>query len=257
MAIVQLQTCTLEQQWVSHAHHHHQLILATSGQTELSIEGRGDRITGQTGCLIPSGYHHEYLGDGKNVTLVMDLPVAAVSTLTRTDDAQRLFERPVFYPVPAALQQMGSMLAQQVRCTPGLHDELSALILRAIYLGLQQRDLPQPAMPKALYRRVSDVNLRRLEDYVLANLSADIRVADLAALCCLSPGYFHQAFRSQTGQTPMACVQQRRMQRARQLLLETDRALGVIAADVGFRDQGSFSRACRQHFGCPPSALRA
>lgn len=255
MAIAQLQSCTLEHQWVSHAHSHHQLILATSGQTELSIEGRGNRITGDTGCLIPSGYHHDYLGDGRNTTLVMDLPVAGLKRLTRADDAERLFEQPSFYAVPPALKQMGAVLAAQARTSPGLHDELSALILRAIYLGLYDR-APAPVRSSGAPGRLSDVSLRRVDDYVLAHLADDIRVADLAALCCLSPGYFHQAFRHQTGRTPMAYVQQQRLRRARQWLRDTDWPLGVIAAEVGFRDQGSFSRACRRHFGCPPSALR-
>ncbi|MFG1496831.1 AraC family transcriptional regulator [Saccharospirillum sp. HFRX-1] len=260
MAIVQLQTCTLTQQWVSHSHDHHQLILATSGNTELSIEGRGNRITGDTGCLIPSGYHHDYLGDGRNTTLVMDLPVAALGKLTRSDDAQRLFERPTFYSVPGALKQMGATLAQQARVTPGLHDEISALILRTLYLGLYDRALPAERRPAvaapSVHSRLSSASMNQLVAYVEAHLASDIKVEDLAALCCLSPGYFHQAFRAQTGQTPMAFVQQRRLQRARWLLSETDWPIGTIAAEVGFRDQGSFSRACRRRFGCAPSSLR-
>ncbi|WP_148861545.1 helix-turn-helix transcriptional regulator [Marinobacter fonticola] len=257
MSIVSLQARTLDTHWVSHAHDYHQLIFATSGQTELSIEGRGDRITQETGCLIPSGHHHDYLGDGNNRTLVIDVPTQCLPMLAHSDDVERLFEKPSFYTVPSPLRQLGTALASQAREQPGLHDEIALLIIRSIYLG-RFDDAPSPTPHSAVRRRrFTEESLDRVEQYVDAHLDAEIHVNDLARLCFLSPGYFHQAFRDFTGMTPMAYVSQRRMARARALLESSALPVCLIASQVGFRDQGSFSRACRRHFGVAPSQLRA
>ncbi|WP_286749791.1 AraC family transcriptional regulator [Marinobacter sp. UBA2688] len=257
MSIVSLQACTLQPEWVSHSHDYHQLIFATCGTTELSIEGRGNRITGDTGCLIPSSYHHDYIGDGANNTLVINLPTNRLPLLTHSDDVERLFEKPAFYKVPPPLQQMGSALADQAGKQPGLHDEIALLILRSIYLGQFDHPLAPPNPEQVRHTgRLCDQSLHLIDEHIDQHLAHDIRVDDLARLCFLSPGYFYQAFRDYTGLTPMAYVMNRRMATARSLLTHTDLQLSVIAEKVGFRDQGSFSRACRRHFGNAPSHLR-
>lgn len=257
MSIVDLQTCTLKTEWVSHAHDFHQLIFATSGLTELSIEGRGNRITEKTGCLIPAGFHHDYLGDGNNNTLVMNLPTHRLPMLAHSDDVQRLFDRPTFYQVPAPLRQLGGALACQAGQQPGLHDEIAVLILRAIYLGLFEQPLTAQSQSGLRHNgRLSDHTLLQIDDYVDQNLAVEIQVGDLARLCYLSPGYFYQAFRDCVGTTPMAYVNNRRMAKAQQWLRTSPLPLSDIAGRIGFRDQGSFSRAYRRHFGQPPSSLR-
>ncbi|WP_300495009.1 AraC family transcriptional regulator [Marinobacter sp.] len=257
MSIVSLQARTLQSEWVSHSHDFHQLIFATSGNTELSIEGLGNRITGETGCVIPSGYHHDYVGDGINNTLVINLPTNRLPLLTHSDGIERLFEKPVFYDVPPPLQQMGAVLADQAGQQPGLHDEIALLILRSIYLG--QFDQPLAPLSPTQVRhtgRLSEPSLELIDEHIDQRLAEEIRVDDLARLCFLSPGYFYQAFREYTGLTPMAYVMNRRMAEARSLLNHTELPLSTIASRVGFRDQGSFSRACRRHFGHAPSHLR-
>lgn len=75
-------------------------------------------------------------------------------------------------------------------------------------------------------------------------------------LCALSPGHFHALFRALVGITPLAHVQQRRLDHARSLVRHSGLSLGHIASLVGFRDQGSFSRAYRRHFETSPYAER-
>ena len=47
-----------------------------------------------------------------------------------------------------------------------------------------------------------------------------------------------------------------RLQRAAELLRETDETVGDIAAKVGYRRQSSFAKAFRREFGSTPSAYR-
>ncbi|RAR61552.1 MULTISPECIES: AraC family transcriptional regulator [Halomonadaceae] len=256
MSFFSLKTCTLIEQPVAHEHGFHQLILATSGVTELSIEGRGERVTRERGCLIPSTYHHEYLGDGRNRTLVLDVPLAHLPRLSCGDEVQRLFESPRFFSVTPRLQSLAQTLMGEVEASPTLQSEIATLILRAIYLSLHERALPKtPTSPaRSPYRERLD--LARVEAYIDRHLAEAIHVDDLAGLCALSPGHFHACFREATGETPLHFVQRRRLALAQTLLQESDFTLGQIAERIGFCDQGSFSRAYRRTFQHTPSEYR-
>lgn len=268
MAILDLRACTLGHEHVAHAHTHHQLILATCGVTELEVEGAGGRVTGGRGCLIPSSYHHEYEGDGLNRTLVLDVALDDLEPLRDGDAMQRLFERPQFFTVPTRLNQLAGTLMVQLEQFPALHSEIAALLLRALYLHLDLRlDLHRgrhreqgsagTCVGEPPRRLGSErIDLGRLNAWIDRHLADDIRVEDLAGLCALSPGHFHARFRDTFGTTPQAHVQQRRLEHARTLVQHSSLSLGHIASLVGFRDQGSFSRAYRRHFDVTPSAVR-
>jgi AraC family transcriptional regulator len=56
--------------------------------------------------------------------------------------------------------------------------------------------------------------LGRICDYIDANLHSELRISDLALMVGITPSYFHRAFRITTGQTPLAFINERRVQRA-------------------------------------------
>ncbi|EPC04070.1 hypothetical protein L861_01825 [Litchfieldella anticariensis FP35 = DSM 16096] len=257
MSFFHLRACTLTRQHISHEHGFHQLILATSGCTELSIEGRGEFVTSERGCLIPTTYHHEYKGDDRNRTLVLDVPLASLPVLSCGDEINRLFARPCFFSVSPKLNRLADSLMQQVEHFPELQSEIATLILRAIYLGLHDERLPADMLGSPVgVRHRRRIDLSRIDAYIDAHLADEIRVETLASLCALSAGHFHACFRDVTGTTPLGYVQGRRLDHAFSLVRHTDLALGQIASLVGFRDQGSFSRAYLRRFKMSPLADR-
>ncbi|MDI5936438.1 AraC family transcriptional regulator [Halomonas kalidii] len=256
MSFLDLRTRTLSREHVAHAHDHHQLILATCGVTELAIEGRGERITASRGCLIPSTSRHEYQGDGCNRTLVLDIPLSSLPALRDGEAIEGLFEKPCFFTVPPRLKALAETLMQQLEQCPALHSEIAALLLRALYLHLRDRPMAGPGGPLLARQASERLDLARLDAWIDRHLADVIRVEQLAALCALSPGHFHACFRELTGTTPLAHVQLRRLEHARTLVRHSGLRLGHVAALVGFRDQGSFSRAYRRQFQVAPSLDR-
>jgi AraC family transcriptional regulator len=63
-------------------------------------------------------------------------------------------------------------------------------------------------------------------------------------------------FKRATGHTPYLCVTLRRMDRARQLLAETEMPLVQIAAQVGFQTHSHFTRVFRKLTGVTPQVFR-
>ena len=84
--------------------------------------------------------------------------------------------------------------------------------------------------------------LRRACTFLEAHLDSDPSLSDLARECGLSTSYFARAFRQATGVPPHRWLTHRRIERAKELLLQSELELAQIAVACGFVDQKS-SRA--------------
>jgi AraC-like DNA-binding protein len=82
-----------------------------------------------------------------------------------------------------------------------------------------------------------------------------ITVGELAEDTALSRTGFSRAFRRMEGVSPRAYLQERKIDRAKQLL-ETGRSLTEIALRLGFCDQSHFTRIFKQLTGETPAAYR-
>jgi AraC-like DNA-binding protein len=98
--------------------------------------------------------------------------------------------------------------------------------------------------------------LRRVRAHIGANLEASIDLADLAAVANLSRCHFARAFKQSVGATPHDYLVQCRLERAQELLADTEMPLAEIALATGFSDQSHFSRRFREHLLSSPSAFR-
>lgn len=98
--------------------------------------------------------------------------------------------------------------------------------------------------------------LRCVRDHIGEHLGETIRVEQLAEAVHLSPFHFARMFKQSTGQSPHFYVLMQRIDRAKELLAETDSALVDVAADVGFRTQGHFTGVFHRYAGFTPRAFR-
>lgn len=83
-----------------------------------------------------------------------------------------------------------------------------------------------------------------------------VRLADAAAVACLSPHHFSGVFRRATGMSFQQYLINRRLQFARSLLAASGLPVTEVCHAAGFGDLTHFSRSYRRRFGYPPSADR-
>ena len=88
--------------------------------------------------------------------------------------------------------------------------------------------------------------------FIQEHLHRDITVADCAKHVHLSPNYFVNVFKRQTGRTFVQFVTQARIEKAKTLLLE-GRQVQEIAAEVGYEDRRYFSDVFKKAEGMTPS----
>jgi AraC family transcriptional regulator len=124
------------------------------------------------------------------------------------------------------------------------------------YLGRRYGGAAEPSSGAVAAGALPPWRLRQVDEMVDTRLSGDLRIADLAALCRLSEGHFHRAFRAATGLTPLQHVTARRIDRAQQLLARSDLSIGVVALKVGFLSPNHFARLFQQATGKSPADYR-
>ncbi|MBV8710516.1 MAG: helix-turn-helix transcriptional regulator [Solirubrobacterales bacterium] len=108
-------------------------------------------------------------------------------------------------------------------------------------------------------RAIEDRNRRmlRARDTMDRAYVQPLDVPTLAAVAHVSPAHFARQFRATFGETPHRYLQRRRVERAMELLRDTDRPVTEICFDVGFASLGTFSRTFRAVIGESPSQYRA
>ncbi len=106
---------------------------------------------------------------------------------------------------------------------------------------------------------IEDRNRRmlRARDTMDRAYAQPLDIPAIARVAHVSPSHFSRQFRATFGETPHRYLQRRRVERAMELLSETERPVTEICFDVGFASLGTFSRTFRAVVGESPSRYRA
>ncbi|GLR63535.1 AraC family transcriptional regulator [Marinospirillum insulare] len=237
----------LPTQCLHHDHDYHQLVIALSGSAEFEIAGYGGRVDALHGCLVPSGEVHFYEGLGKNKHLVMDLPLLAAN-----HNFQRLFDKPRYFSADTSLRLLLSFMAREARLWQVSEDStegMSQVFLGSLYQRLFKANPQLSTSRKRL-------DLVKLEIYIQQHLTEKLPVERLAEVACVSPGHFHHLFREATGKTPGQYLLQARLERARELLIQTHLPLELVAHQVGFSSQSALTHAFKRIYQQTPGQVR-
>jgi AraC-like DNA-binding protein len=97
----------------------------------------------------------------------------------------------------------------------------------------------------------------RARDAMDRSFALPLDVPAVARIAHVSSAHFSRQFRATFGETPHRYLQRRRVERAMELLRETNRSVTEICLAVGFSSLGTFSRTFHRIVGEPPSAYRA
>ena len=102
----------------------------------------------------------------------------------------------------------------------------------------------------------NSAGVRRAEEYVAANLSNPISIADVAVVAGMSARNLSREFRRHRGTTVKGFIKERRLEAANRRLLTADPSetnVTQVAMDLGFEQLGRFSADYKNAFGELPS----
>jgi AraC family transcriptional regulator len=97
--------------------------------------------------------------------------------------------------------------------------------------------------------------LRRVRRHIESHLGENLPLASLAEVAGLSVSHFRTMFKRSTGLPVHEYLIQRRVARARSLLLQGRLALSEVALEAGFAHQSHLARCMRRVLGVTPARL--
>jgi AraC family transcriptional regulator len=98
--------------------------------------------------------------------------------------------------------------------------------------------------------------LKRVKEFVDAQIPNEITISELAAVAGLSQFHFIRAFKESLGVPPYQYVLSERTRRARELLWQRELSIADVALAVGFSDAPQLNRVFRKFVGVTPTAFR-
>ena len=152
----------------------------------------------------------------------------------------------------ATLQKLQSVLDGS-----GVNDHAYAETLGLLLLWeLRHAGDPKQSRLNPVRGGLTARQLRRVREFIDAQIPNGITISDLAALAGLSRYHFIRAFKDTVGFTPYQYILSERFRRARVLLSKPDLSLGDVALAVGFSDASQLNRVFRKFAGVTPTAFR-
>lgn len=103
---------------------------------------------------------------------------------------------------------------------------------------------------------LSDSKLIDTIHYIDLNLSKEFTIDELSEIAHFHPNYFIRFFKMHLGVPPMRYIFERRLEKAKELLVSTDLKISEIANLTGFYEASHFSTAFKKYTGISPSAYR-
>lgn len=100
------------------------------------------------------------------------------------------------------------------------------------------------------------VMMSRAISFMQEHLHEDISRDDVARVACLSPSHFSRVVKHTFGQSFTDLLTRMRIDRAKEMLIRTEKSLIQICLECGFNDQSYFTKVFQKVTGYPPGEFR-
>lgn len=242
---------------------HHYIVLHLGGPKRVSRIGAGATVTADVEegaiTIVPAGARYEWNTVGPidfahlyvhptrlnhAISMMFDRDAAAV---TLSDD--------VGVTDPLLSETIQAMLREVEQGAATGAPYLEALFATAL-ANLVHRHSSVGQVTAPARHALAPVRLRRVLDFVEAEMAGPISLGQLAGAAGLSRFHFSRAFHNAMGEPPLAYVARRRLDTAKRMLRESEIAVGEVARRTGFVSASHFSDSFRRRTGLAPSQFR-
>lgn len=118
---------------------------------------------------------------------------------------------------------------------------------------LEQEDNPLLHQSLRDIRQTGKVSISQIMEQ---NYCSDLKLPDFAKLCARSLSSFRRDFLQLYGMPPGKWLTEKRLERSKQLLRNTQMKMEEVSFECGFKNRSHFSRLFKQQFGLSPQAYR-
>ena len=98
--------------------------------------------------------------------------------------------------------------------------------------------------------------IETVKQYIYTHYGEEIGVDQLADIVYLTPSYLSALFKKETGQNLSKFIKQYRMEKAKDMLENTNKKIVTISSETGYANVSYFCQSFREYFGISPQKFR-
>ena len=234
-----------------HTHNFIEIVYTLDGKGIHYIDGKEYIVGG--GDVLVINYHHSHaITPVENFRYfdIMLKPEFINDTLRGTDDIFLFLRLSDFTDISSSVNR--DFLIEWVREEQVMSEPANGIILHSAVSMLLS----------IIFRKMSEDQATRLAvnkhllSYVRHNCANRLLIHEIASRCGYTPEHFSRMFKKYTGKTPISYIIECRIDKARELLLTTDRAIEEIVFECGFSNRTEFFKKFHEYVGVTPLQFR-
>lgn len=237
-------------------HHHdvYQILYALDGDGTITIEGNDYEFSSDKTVLIFPKSSHSIQANNKLTVLVLAF-TDQVSMSNQISSILELFDHRSHHFVldqftaSSIRHLLRKMLFEQTEYDfmfkYAIPTYLTDILITLARLQLNNQ-----------YRDVNEMRSDQIRDYINSHYFENISPEHLATHFGISTRYMNGLFKAKYNMTPLQYLQQVRIDRAKQLLLETEKEIVSICFEIGYETLSTFYRTFNNLVGLSPHKFR-
>lgn len=223
------------------------------GSFQLTMNGKTVEINKNQLVIVPEGTYHSYQMTSKTIKLYWCHFNSAVNGVNifetyKINDTRFCFDIKNAKETEKLFESMFFVETEKTGAALVMYKHAKLMELLSICV--------ENSMQKDREEGFEKEEFSDIIKYMYDHIDENIQVEYLAEMAHFHPNYFIRAFKQKFGASPIRFFNQLKLERAKELLQNTDKPMSSIAMEIGINDMSYFSRFIKQQTGLSPSEYR-
>ena len=238
---------------IQHSHDFCEILYVAGGAGEAILEGKKFRLAPGDLVVVNPGTLHEERSDAKAplrliFLAIRDFAVPGLPAGCLSQEKYRVlscgeYRYKMDIYLRELLQETSSQIEFYQEISQGLVSALLVLVMRLIRIN--------PEDEAALSQEC-----QKIKEYLDQNFTSPITLDSLSETVYISKHYLSHLFKEQTGVSPIKYLTSKRMEKACELLSETELPVSEVSKAVGYENPLYFSQVFKRVYGISPVKYR-
>jgi AraC family transcriptional regulator len=206
-------------------------------------------------CILPANLPHQVRLEHKHESIVIDFQSEFVDRIADELTGKNVEIVEQWAALDPLIKQLGIDLRREFQQQPPRILYIESVI-QVLANHLVRNYSSNPVAVEDLTVKLTPRQLQQAIDRIHARLTQDITLSELADVVKMSQYRFARAFKQSTGMPPHQYLLSQRIDRAKQLLTNTQLSISDISYQLGFASQSHFTATFRRFTSVTPNLYR-